>query len=242
MTTFLGFGARAILGEGGRGGGRHGRQPRRAAPRRGARRRRGHRRRRPVPRDHRRRGVRDDPRGRRRPRARRPPARWRTTSGRTSSARASDSEHEEVCVAQIAARRDRRARDRHRDHRRRGAQRLVPGRPRLRGRGERELPGAAARADLAALQHRPARSPACSSASVSSSALVIISPKVWPGAGHRGLAVRLDDSTNPGIVSIPLGFLGCWSARCSAASAAPSAPPRACTSGRRPGSARRRSV
>ena len=67
MTTALGFGARAILGEGGRGGRRHGRQPRRADPRRGARRRRRHHRRRPVPGRHRRGRVRDDPRGRRRP-------------------------------------------------------------------------------------------------------------------------------------------------------------------------------
>ncbi len=41
MTTFLGFGARAILGTDGRGSGRGGRQPRRPAARRGGRRRRG---------------------------------------------------------------------------------------------------------------------------------------------------------------------------------------------------------
>ena len=34
LTTFIGFGARAFLGRGGRGGGRHGRQPRGAEPRR----------------------------------------------------------------------------------------------------------------------------------------------------------------------------------------------------------------
>ena len=54
--------------EGRRGRG-HRRQPRRAEPRRGARRRRGHDRRRPVPGDHRRRRVRDHPRGGRGPRA-----------------------------------------------------------------------------------------------------------------------------------------------------------------------------
>ena len=48
---------------------------------------------------------------------------------------------------------DRRDRDLHRDPRRRGAERLVHGRARVRDRGERELPGAAARAVLAALQH-----------------------------------------------------------------------------------------
>ena len=54
---------------GGRRGRRHRRQPRRAEPRPGARRRRRHDRRRPVPGHHRRRRVRDDPRGRRRARA-----------------------------------------------------------------------------------------------------------------------------------------------------------------------------
>ena len=49
--------------------------------------------------------------------------------------------------------RDRRHRDRHRGHRRLGPERVVHGRPRVRGGGERELPGAAARADVAALQH-----------------------------------------------------------------------------------------
>ena len=62
LTTFIGFGARAFLGAGGRGGGRHRRQPRRAEPRAVPRRRRGHVRRRPVPGGHRRRRVRDDPR------------------------------------------------------------------------------------------------------------------------------------------------------------------------------------
>ena len=55
-------------GHRGRGGRRHGRQPGRAAARRGARRRRRHGRRRPVPGDHRRGRVRDDPRGRGGPR------------------------------------------------------------------------------------------------------------------------------------------------------------------------------
>ena len=64
-----------------------------------------------------------------------------------------DSEKEEVWVAKIAAVVDRRDRHRHRDHRRRGPERLVHGRPRVRRRGERELPGAAARAHMAAVQH-----------------------------------------------------------------------------------------
>jgi cation/acetate symporter len=45
---------------------------------------------------------------------------------------------------------------------------------------------------------------------VSSIALVIVSPKVWPGADTvTGSPVGWELS-NPGIVSIPLGFLGCW--------------------------------
>jgi cation/acetate symporter len=45
---------------------------------------------------------------------------------------------------------------------------------------------------------------------VSSIALVIISPKVWPGPDAEGGALGFYDLANPGIVSIPLGFLGCW--------------------------------
>jgi cation/acetate symporter len=45
---------------------------------------------------------------------------------------------------------------------------------------------------------------------VSSIALVIISPTVWPGADSEGGALGFYDLANPGIVSIPLGFIGCW--------------------------------
>ena len=45
---------------------------------------------------------------------------------------------------------------------------------------------------------------------VSSIALVIVSPKVWPGAGHRQGSPVGWELANPGIVSIPLGFIGCW--------------------------------
>jgi cation/acetate symporter len=44
----------------------------------------------------------------------------------------------------------------------------------------------------------------------SSIALVIISPKVWPGADADGGLLPFYDLANPGIVSIPLGFLACW--------------------------------
>lgn len=45
---------------------------------------------------------------------------------------------------------------------------------------------------------------------ISSIALVIISPKVWPGADSEGGLFGFYDLANPGIVSIPLGFFGCW--------------------------------
>ena len=38
----------------------------------------------------------------------------------------------------------------------------------------------------------------------------MISPKVWPGADSEGGAFGFYDLANPGIVSIPLGFIGCW--------------------------------
>jgi cation/acetate symporter len=42
---------------------------------------------------------------------------------------------------------------------------------------------------------------------ISSITLIILSPKVWPGADSKGSPFDLE---NPGIISIPLGFLGCW--------------------------------
>jgi cation/acetate symporter len=42
---------------------------------------------------------------------------------------------------------------------------------------------------------------------VSSIGLVVLSPGVWPGPDSEGSPWPL---ANPGIVSIPLGFLGCW--------------------------------
>ena len=72
---------------------------------------------------------------------------------------------------------------------------------------ERELPALLWR-DMAALQHGGR----CGVlfGIVSSIALVIISPKVWPGADAEGGALAFYDLANPGIISIPLGFLGCW--------------------------------
>jgi cation/acetate symporter len=45
---------------------------------------------------------------------------------------------------------------------------------------------------------------------ISSIALVIVSPTVWPGPDSEGGAFGFYDLANPGIVSIPLGFIGCW--------------------------------
>jgi cation/acetate symporter len=44
---------------------------------------------------------------------------------------------------------------------------------------------------------------------VSSIFLVIISPKVWPGADSEGGLFSWYTLANPGIISIPLGFIGC---------------------------------
>jgi len=44
----------------------------------------------------------------------------------------------------------------------------------------------------------------------SSVLLVVISPKVWPGPDSEGGLLSFYDLANPGIISIPLGFIGCW--------------------------------
>jgi cation/acetate symporter len=44
----------------------------------------------------------------------------------------------------------------------------------------------------------------------SSILLVIVSPGVWPGPDSEGGALGFYDLANPGIISIPLGFLGCY--------------------------------
>ena len=45
---------------------------------------------------------------------------------------------------------------------------------------------------------------------ISSIFLVIISPKVWPVADAEGGLLSFYGLVNLGIISIPLGFLGCW--------------------------------
>jgi cation/acetate symporter len=45
---------------------------------------------------------------------------------------------------------------------------------------------------------------------ISSVALVIISPTVWPGPDSEGGMLSWYSLANPGIISVPLGFIGCW--------------------------------
>ena len=45
---------------------------------------------------------------------------------------------------------------------------------------------------------------------ISSIALVVISPTVWPGPDSEGGALSWYNLANPGIISIPIGFIGCW--------------------------------
>ena len=45
---------------------------------------------------------------------------------------------------------------------------------------------------------------------VSAIVLIVVSPSVWPGADSETGSPIGWTLTNPAIVSIPLGFLGCW--------------------------------
>ena len=45
---------------------------------------------------------------------------------------------------------------------------------------------------------------------ITSVGLVIISPTVWPGPDSEGGALSWYDLTQPGLISVPLGFIGCW--------------------------------
>jgi cation/acetate symporter len=42
---------------------------------------------------------------------------------------------------------------------------------------------------------------------VSSIALIVLSPAVWPGPDSEGSPFPI---VNPAIVSVPLGFVACW--------------------------------
>ena len=113
-------------------------------------------------------------------------------------------------MAKIAAIGDRRAGDRARDRGRRGLQRLRARRPGVLLRLERELPGAAARAVVAALQHDGRGRSGCSRG-------VIVVGRAdraeRPGVAGRRLRRRRRSARsaldNPAIFCIPIGFLGC---------------------------------
>jgi cation/acetate symporter len=45
---------------------------------------------------------------------------------------------------------------------------------------------------------------------VSAIVLIVLSPKVWPGVDSETGTPLPFTLANPGIISIPLGFLGCW--------------------------------
>jgi len=45
---------------------------------------------------------------------------------------------------------------------------------------------------------------------ISSVGLVIVSPTVWPGPDSEGGALSWYTLTQPGLISVPLGFIGCW--------------------------------
>ena len=148
-----------------------------------------------------------------------------------------DSEHEEVYVARIAAAGDRRDRDRDRDHRRLGPERLLHGRARVRGRRERQLPGAVAGVDVEAVQHHRRGRRRGGRRRRARSGLVLVGPDVRTDPLEIIPGVRCQ----PAIISVPLGFLGLHPrhAALAARSARPSAASTSCTCAPRPASAPR---
>ena len=71
---------------------------------------------------------------------------------------------------------------------------------------------------------------------VSSITLIVLSPAVWPGPDAQGGPFPL---SNPAIVSVPLGFLGCVLGTLLPRRRGRRGARRSCTCGRRPGWARR---
>ena len=163
MVMIVGVGARALPQRGRREGVGRDRQPRGPRARAEPRRRRGLRRRRHLPRRHLRGRAGDDPRGRGRARhlglgrgRPRPVVQRRAQGPRLREGGGLGGE--------ARGGRDRRAVDRARAGRRRGLQRLRARRHGVLLRLERDVPGAAAGAVVAALQHDGRRRSACSAA------------------------------------------------------------------------------
>ena len=204
IVTLIGFGARAMLGQGAREGGRRGRQPRGAAAGAVARRRRGDDRRRHRARAVLRRGVRDDPRGRRgaraglgerdhpRPVGERAQARQRGVRARRRRA-----------IAALGV----------------GVAAIVATLPIGSGFNVTVLVSMAfvfaASANfpplLLALTWRRFNTAGALTGIVvgiiASVVMIVLSPPVWPGPDSQGSPSPL---TFPGIVTIPIGFLGCF--------------------------------
>ena len=134
--------------------------------------------------------------------------------------------------------RDRRAGDRARAGRRRGVQRLRARRPRVLLRLERDVPGAAAGAVVARVQHHGRRRRHAQRPDLVDGADHPVEPGVARATTSPLGSLALD---NPAIFCIPIGFLGCFlGTKLSYENAATSASTRSSTCARRPASAPRR--
>ena len=135
--------------------------------------------------------------------------------------------------------RDRRDRDLDRRDRRRGPERVVHGRPRVRRGGERDLPGAAARADVAQVQHVRRRHRRAGRG-VHLDRAGDHQPDGVAGARRRGRPVLVVRPGEPGDHLGPAGVHRLLARhRADAGRRSPSAASTSCTCARRPGSAPR---
>ncbi len=112
-----------------------------------------------------------------------------------------DSEHEEVLVARIAAFMIGAICDRDRGHRRLRPERLLHGRPGIRRGCERELPGAPLGAHVEAVQHH--------GRGLRRAARRRELDRDRSGRPRRDRSDPFINLTQPAIISVPLGFLGC---------------------------------
>ena len=71
---------------------------------------------------------------------------------------------------------------------------------------------------------------------IASVVMIVLSPPVWPGPDSQGSPSSL---TFPGLVTIPIGFLGCWLGTMLAPTREEAAPTTSCSCARRPASAPR---
>ena len=117
-----------------------------------------------------------------------------------------------------------------------GLQRHRAGEHGVRVRGQRQLPGAV----LALTWRRFNTAGALTGVAfgvIASIVMIALSPPVWPGPDSEGSPSSL---TFPGLVTIPIGFLGCWLGTMLATDARRRrAPTTSCSCARRPASAPR---